>query len=75
MRSVTVTYWLKSRLSPIFSKPEEEADVRNGVRHPLAVEFQHQVQRGMRRRVLRPEIHRPQVRLPAALGLVVGKFG
>ncbi len=45
------------------------------VDHPLAVQLQHQPQRGMRGRVLRAEIHRPQVRLHAISGMVGGKFG
>ncbi len=62
-------------LADLLEARVQEADVGNGVRHPLAVQLQHQAQGGMGGRVLRTEIHRPQVRLPAIPRLVVGKFG
>ena len=38
----------------------------------LAVELQHQPQRGVRGRMLRTEVHRPQVRLRLVVGKVAG---
>ena len=40
--------------------------------HRLPVELQHQPQRGVRGRVLRAEVHRPQVRLRLVVGQIAG---
>ena len=66
-----VTYWLKSRSSPSFSKPRVQvADVGHRLDDRLAVERQDQPQRGVRGRVLRAEVERPEVFLrPRPLGV------
>ena len=58
-------------LADLFEARVQIADVGHGVDHPLAVELQHQPQRGVRRRMLRPEIERPQVILRLVVGEIV----
>ena len=59
-------------LAELLKAGVQVADVRHGVDDPLAFEFQDQPQRRMRGRVLRAEVHGPQVRLRRVGGLVVG---
>ncbi len=51
------------------------ADVGKGIDHALAVEHQHDAQRGVRGRVLRTEIERPQVVVRLGLGKLFERFG
>ena len=44
--------------SEFFGRPVQQPDVGVGAHHGLAVQFQHQAQHAMGRRVLGPEIHR-----------------
>ena len=45
-------------LGELFGRPVQEADVRIGALDDLAVELEHEPQHAVRRRVLRPKIHR-----------------
>jgi hypothetical protein len=47
------------------------ADVGNGIDDSLAIELEHEAQRGMGRRMLRTKIQAPQV----ILSLVTNRFG
>ena len=41
------------------------AHLRQGIDHPLSLQLEHQTQRGMRGRMLRAEVERPEVILRA----------
>ena len=45
-------------LGELLGAPVQQADVRVGLLDDLAIELQHQAQHAVRRRMLRPEVHR-----------------
>ena len=48
----------RSRLGELLGGAVQQPDVRVGALDHLAVELEHQAQHPVRRRVLRPEVHR-----------------
>src|SRR6059036_2010634 len=54
---------------------ERVVDVGHGVDHALAVELEDQAERGMRRRMLRAEVERPDVVLAGFRGGLDNRFG
>ena len=63
-------------LAELLEAAVQVADVRHGLDDGLAVEGEDEAQRGVRGRVLRPEVERPEVFLVGALrrGDGVGQF-
>ena len=53
-------------LADLFEAGMEIADVGHGIDHPFAVELEHEPQRGVRGRMLRAEVQRPEVVLRLA---------
>jgi hypothetical protein len=49
---------LKGLLGELLGAAMQQADVRIGLLDHLAVHLQHQAQHAVRRRMLRPEVHR-----------------
>jgi len=62
MRSTMVTYWLLVEMfAQFFKSAVEVTNMRRRAKDAFAVEFQHQAEGGVGRRVLGAEVERPAI--------------